>query len=289
MQKSCFILILVAIIVNKSFGQNKVNFIEQYGLRILDSATHSFCIGDTNKTIHYLESYSQKYPDLANTVIVNLCLGQFYIAKKNYQTAINTLTNTLRIQPEDGFLFKEPKVCNLFNKYDFSFARADICVELSKAYEKLADTIQAIAYLDSADKKYVKYIGCGNGIHNYQAYLSLKYADLFLNMGDTTKAINRLLEHFMTHESNSIKVTQKLKELLLLKYSPEQINKEIIKGTRRLNVYREYKNDQKVKLYSFIIFGHNLVLPFDTLRDNKYYLGENENLKLLRQSELRHL
>jgi hypothetical protein len=285
MKKSCFIIILLAFIATMSFGQNKVSLSAEYGLSILDSINYSFCIGDTNKTIHYLEIYSEKYPKLANTLIVNLCLCKFYIANKNYQTAINKLTYTLHIQPEKGLGFEEYEGCNLFNKYNFHFIRADICVELSGLYETLGDTIQAIAYLDSANNKYVNYIACGNGIINYQAYLSLKYADLFLKTGDTTKAVNQLLDHFITEESNSIKVTQKLKQLLLLKYSQEQINKEIVKGTRRLKMQMEYKDGEKERFYSFTIFGHNLDLPFDTLKDNKYYLSNNESLKLLINQE----
>jgi len=274
MKKSSLVLALVCILTN-SFAQ--------YGFDLIDSATRSFCSGDTNATIKYLKRYSDKYPDNANTLLANHRLGEFYAQEKDYQAALTLLTSSLTLEPKIAFVSKDTDGCKLFERNDFSSAKADICVTLSNLHQRLGDNAKALHYLNLADNEYLpSYGGCANGMIMYKTYLSLKFADFYLTTGDTTKAINRLLEYFMSGEYYSLQVAQKLKDLLQYKYSQKQIEAEIEKAIATIRLNKKFEDGATVSVYSFTLFGHTRRLPFDKLKENKKYLRKNESLNLLK-------
>jgi hypothetical protein len=127
------------------------------------------------------------------------------------------------------------------------------------------------------------YHNCGNGVIMYKTYLSLRYADLYLSKGDTTRAINRLLEFIVWEERYSTEAAVKLRTLLLKKYSPAQIDREIKRGIAGLRIDRKYEGDGTFKQnIRFSLFGYAYQwLPCSTEKDNKKYLRENRNLQLL--------
>src|SRR5215216_1278772 len=99
MKQSSLTLALSVCILTNSFAQ--------YGFDLIDSATRSFCSGDTNATIKYLKLYSHKYPDNANTLLANYRLGEFYAQAKDYQVALTLLTTSLTLEPKIGFVSKD--------------------------------------------------------------------------------------------------------------------------------------------------------------------------------------
>jgi tetratricopeptide (TPR) repeat protein len=259
------------------------NSFAQYGFDLIDSATHSFCTGDTTATIKYLKRYSDKYPDNANALLVNHRLADFIIHSGNYQSALTLLTTTLTLNPQTGFANKETDGCKLFERNDYSSAKADICVTLSNLYERPGDNKKALEYLKMADTKYLpSYGGCTNGTIMYRTYLSLMFAGFYIKTGDTTKAINRLLEYFMSGEYYSLEVAQKLKELLRFKYSQRQIEQEIEKAIVTIRHIKSFEGGETVNAYSFTLFGYTQRLPFDKLQENKKFLRKNQNLNILK-------
>src|SRR5215213_10177586 len=139
MRKSSLTIAFLVCILTNSFAQ--------YGLYLIDSAYCSFCRGDTGETIKYLQGYSEKYPDNANTLLVNHRLGEFFIEAKDYPSALALLSSSLTLEPKIGFISKETDGCKLFNRNDFSSAKADICVTLSRLYQQLGDKVGALEYL----------------------------------------------------------------------------------------------------------------------------------------------
>lgn len=212
----------------------------------LDSAIQSFCSGDT-------------------------------------KASINNLKNALLRDPKIVYIIRGTDSCGLFDRDDISSVKADICVSLSKLYEYSGESQMALDYLDLADNNYLpSYGGCANGMIMYRTYLSIKYADFYLRMGDTTKAISRLLQYYMSGESYSIEVAQKLKKLLLQKYSQREINLEIEKAIGTIKVEKRSKDNEYRRIYLFTLFGHTDAFPSDNLLKARQYIKRNQSLSLLR-------
>jgi len=152
--------------------------------------------------------------------------------------AINLLTRILDLQPTTGYFIYKDK-CGLYSGLDPSSIKADICVTLSKAYFLLDDNSTALEYLKLADTKYLpSFGGCANGMIMYKTKLSLDFADYYLLTGDTLKAIDRLIEFFLSNERYDDMVTAKLKSILLLKYSQKEITAEINSGIETMRIVK---------------------------------------------------
>ena len=96
---------------------------------------------------------------------------------------------------------------------------------------------EALKFLKLADTKFLpRHGGCANGMIMSRTYVSLKYADLYLRIGDITSALNRLLDYLLLGEGYSAEAAYKLRNLLLKKYSQKQINKELDKNLNKTKI-----------------------------------------------------
>ncbi|HMG15230.1 MAG TPA: hypothetical protein VK590_07290, partial [Saprospiraceae bacterium] len=234
MNKSVLTLILLVYISASSIAQS--DSIYAYGLDILKKAENSFCKGDSEQTIKLLEYYTNKFPDKATTILLSKRLSDFYIQLNKKEQAISTLTRALALKPKGDVLFYKD-TCGLYNKLDYSSIKADICVELSKMYINSGNYPTALSYLILADTKYLpSYGGCANGMIMYKTKLSLSFADFYLMVRDTSKAVDRLIEYFLSDEAFSDKVTDKLKTILLTTYTQKQITDEVNNGIMTMKI-----------------------------------------------------
>lgn len=208
-----------------SVGQNDAKI--DYGLGLLKQAESSFCNGDTSQTIRILENYIDKFPNIGTTLLISKRLAELYLKTDNPELAINLLTKTIDIKPTKGyFIYKDS--CGLFNGLDPASIKADICVTISKIYTLRRDNLTALKFLNLADTEYLpSYGGCANGMIMYRTKLSLDFADYYLQNGDTSKAIDRLIYFFLSDETYDDIVTERLKSILLLTYTQKQITDEV--------------------------------------------------------------
>lgn len=259
-----------------------INLAAQSEFDLINQAKRAYCSGDTLQTIRHLESYTERYPENGKAVVVSLRLSDFYINSKAYQSAVSKLKQALDTHPKNGYFFFRD-TCNLFSEIDLAALQAEICVKLSDVFIVLGDFEQGLNFLTLADTKYLPgYGGCANGMIMYRTKLSLNFAELYLKMGDTTKAIDRLLDYFMSNEYYDKAVTQKLKTILLTHYDQRTINREIEQGIKKMKFIKGAGKKEPEKILCLTLFGHTLRLPvYASLDDHKKMIRGNKNLQLL--------
>lgn len=237
-----------------SFGQNYT--INKKALKLVDSAKVAFCNGDTSLTITTLESIEINYPTDALIVSTNRALAQLYIAKGKTAYAKAKLLYAFSYTPTNFPAYREDDVCDkILKRQEYSRAKADLCVDLSKIYLAQKAYDSSLYFLNLADSAFLPYTDCANGIYMYRSYLSPFFADHYLATGDTAKAFARLLDFFMNPNGNTNLLAQKLKTLLLQKWTPEQIKGEVDKGLRTLQFT---KIGDSEFLIQFTLFGHTI-------------------------------
>lgn len=225
MKRLLLTILFFSILTITSVGQNDAKI--DYGSDILKQAEHSFCDGDTSQTIKTLENYIDKFPNIGMTLLISKRLAELYLATDKSQLAVSLLTKAIEIKPAEGYFIYKDR-CGLYNGLDPASIKADICVTLSKIYTFREDNLIALEFLNLADTKYLpSYGGCANGMIMYKTKLSLDFADYYMLTGDTSKAVDRLINFFLSDESYDNIVTEKLKAVLLLSYTQKQITDEV--------------------------------------------------------------
>lgn len=272
-------ILFFSILTTISVGQDDAKI--DYGSDILKQAEGSFCNGDTSQTIKTFENYIDKFPNIGTTLLIGKRLAELYIATNKSELAIGLLIKTIEIKPTKGyFIYKDS--CGLYSGLDPASIKADICVILSKIYTLRGDNLTAVKFLHLADTKYLpSYGGCANGMIMYKTKLSLDLADHYLLTGDTTKAIDRLIEFFLSNEPYDNIVTDKLKSILLLSYSQQQITTEINNGIKTMRISKGQENEpDNILLITF--FGRTLKKSaYKDLKFYKDFYRKNRNILTL--------
>ncbi len=275
MKKNCLLLFCLLHLTMNIAAQDFAVLIEQ--------ANRAFCKGDTATAMANLEAHVEKYPNDATVLLAIYHLGRLYFHKGDDQVALAFLTNALERKPKSGLLIREPEDCHEVSGRNYESVRADICVTLSQVYQKAGEPEKALDYLNLADKQYLpRYGGCANGMIMYRTYLSLFYADVYLQAGDTVRAINRLLEFFMSDEGYQLQIAARLKTCLLASFSQKQIKQEIkkaIAAAKRNQVYRD--GVPVADGCSFTLFGYTQKFHSDDLQHCRHYLKNHPSLHLL--------
>ena len=243
--------------------------INKEAIKLVDSANAAFCKNDTAATIAILESIEKLYPTDAAVAISNKALADLYIAQGRIKEAKEKIWYGISYKRTTIPVFPQMKECSqLLSNRKWLEAKAESCVSLSRLYIQEKQFDSSLYYLQQAQTTFNPYKLCGNGYYMYCVYLSPFFADHYLAMGDTTKAIARLLDFFMNHDGNTELITRKLKALLLQKYTQEQITAAVKKGLRNVSFTRVEGNDDTWYM-NFTWFGLT----------TQYYAGSKSELK----------
>jgi hypothetical protein len=99
--------------------------------------------------------------------------------------------------------------------------------------------------------------------------------------GDTTKAIDRLLEFFLSEEYYDDIVTEKLKSILSLSYTQEQITTEINNGIKTMRIVKG-KDTEPENILLITLFGRTIVkTAYLDLKYYKDFYGKHNNILTL--------
>lgn len=105
----------------------------------------------------------------------------------------------------------------------------------------------ALQYLLKADQEFINYKEAGPGIAFYRGCISKPLIDLYARIGDTSKAIQRGVEHMMQlfcHADDA------LRDLLLARYTAKQIDAEF---RRAINAVKQVGNIAHTTVFGFIV------------------------------------
>ncbi|SFN33578.1 hypothetical protein SAMN05428949_2473 [Chitinophaga sp. YR627] len=254
-------------------------------IQLIDSAQKAFCENDTSKTIALLERISQLYPTDPMVVSTNKVLADLYLAKHQIAAAKARLIYAFTYMPTGNRFLLEKDTCgrrlNLSNNY--GLAKADVCVALSQLYfgEKRFDS--SGYYLRLADREYLPYQDCLNGVHSYQAFLSPYFADYYLAIGDRDKAIARLLDFFMNRDGDMVLIVRKLQAILLQHWTQKEIKRQVKKGLRQMK-FTEAEDDRF--RISLTLFGHTInSVGYGDRRHYKVMYRKNPGIIMLQEEK----
>lgn len=260
------LLVVCMSLYASAIAQSEIN---KEVIKLADSANAAFCKNDTAATIAILESIERLYPTDAAVAMSNKALADLYIAQGRIQEAKEKVWNGLAYKRTNHPFFSDRTECSqLLSNKKWLTAQAESCVSLSRLYIQEKQFDSSLYYLQQAQTTFNPYKLCGNGYYMYCVYLSPFFADHYLAMGDTTKAIARLLDFFMHHDGNTEPLTRKLKALLLQKYTQEQITAAVKKGLRNVSFTKVKGNDDTWNM-NFTWFGLT----------TQYYAGSKSDLK----------
>jgi hypothetical protein len=229
-------LVLIVLFFVLSAGASAQKWaVNHAATKMVDSAKLAFCENDTLKMIAILERMERLYPTDGLIIGTNKALANLYLAKGRTTEAKAKLLYGISYKPVNYPFFANTDTCSkMLLRHIMPSVKADVCVDLSQIYlnEKKFDS--SLYYLDLADNKFLPYKDCGNGVFMYRSYLSPYFANYFLAIGDTAKAMVRLFNYFLKMDGNYKLLTEKLKSLLLQKYSQQEITQQVRSGLKRL-------------------------------------------------------
>lgn len=193
----------------KSSGQDIA--INEEAVRLFREIKTALCNNDTGELIILLEKMEQHFPDDAMILYTNKILGDLYIAQKKVDTALVKLRYAFHYTPKSKLvlLAGETPCDSIYRRQFVSYSKADVCLSLSRAFISQGRRDSSLHYLQLADGVLNPYRGCGNGTKTYQSYLSSFIADDYLALGDTSQAINRLLDFFLEWNGDMKAITER--------------------------------------------------------------------------------
>lgn len=250
-------------------------------VKLVDSARISFCKNDTVATITILEKIERLYPTDGLVAFTNKVLADLYIAANKTEEAKAKLLYAITYKSTNYPAFRNTEFCNkILNVNIISITKADLCVSISQLYLRQQQYDSSLYFLNLADNKFLPYKDCANGMYMYQSYLSPYFADHYLAVGDTTKALARLLDFFMKRDGNTKLLTQKLKSLLLQKWTQKEITAQIDKGLKGLTFTKEDDDEFTINL---TLFGHTIKnYGYGKTKVYRDYYLKDPSLKMLR-------
>lgn len=252
-----------------------------------DSIKLSLCKGNIPHATRQLEAFETLYPNEKLLYVTDKILGDIYMkgsrlgdARQKYLCALQASNNS-GIVPS---LVMEANCGNNLIKYFYSYGPADICVPLSAVYRNFGEIDSSYYYLDLADKKLNPFRGDGTDSTLYRAYLSPYFAEHYIAAGDTTSAINRLLDYFGEAVGDTRKIASSLKHVLQLKYTRTRIKREVNKAIAGMVVTAPQKKG-KNGVALMIMFGHPVRIygAFETTWEAQAAIRKDSRIRMLLQ------
>lgn len=242
----------------------------------LQSALSTWKSGDTATTIKQLENFYHSYPDNRTSAMICLRLGRLYLSMGKKDAARFVLNEGLGTGRKWSSMYRDSN--DLFYPMsEYSVWTAWICLLLSDLALESGDNQLSLHYLFLADTKHIPYWNCGTGMQDFRARLSPEIADAYLRLGDTTSAINRLVDYFIYDHD----VVVKLKSLLLTRYTREEITKELNRAIAKAVRPVVVRKGEKVEIFK--------VFDREIIRETYYeehplinYLKDHASIKYLR-------
>jgi hypothetical protein len=240
------------------------------------------CLWHENRdreAITQLEAFERKYPTSYLLYSIKSMLSFLYLENGQHEKAIQKRIDLLHFKHNyQNCLSNEAATLFLNRAEYYTTLKARSCVFISEIYQSQLQKDSAIKYLNLADNEFLPYQDCGNGIRMYKSYLSFDFCRFYLKFGDTTAAIQRLLHYFLEEDGDAVAISEKLKELLLTRYSQEEINAEIENAIRKSRINRDY--DDYGIIY-FTLFGEKL-RTYVQKKNHKENLRNNRYIRILR-------
>lgn len=250
----------------------------------LHAQEQTYSHDDTLQAIQYMESYVQEHPNDRFAFLSVLALSDLEMSAGQYEPARVRLAAALdtEISPGFGGDNYDSRYMFMIDILQYNAVKFQICMRMGDIYLKRKDAGKAMEYAQMADSTHFGRYSCGNEADGarMQAYMLKNECNLLA--GDTTKVINNLLD-CLNYWGVGILPAKRLRLLLLERYSPGDINKEIDRAINNIQITMQSRDGKTAKQASITLFGHPVNISYSTDKKIiKKYLEKNWFLNTLR-------
>jgi tetratricopeptide (TPR) repeat protein len=217
---------------------------------LVDSASRAICRNDTLLALHYLHQYVENPIKNRFKDFIQYEMGPLFTKMQQIDSAKNVYEALLISDNKEDYRQNNVKQrCDfiegleghrLSNGYKYN-----ACLRLSELELKRNKVENAVEYLKLADKKYPAITSCANGYYLYKGQLNLRLAHCYLQLKDTTKAIEKLFNCILDDDGYPYKAIPILRKILYSRYTNKQVIKKIDKGIASLRKIKYYDAEQK--------------------------------------------
>ncbi|MGB0869889.1 MAG: hypothetical protein ACPGSD_09850 [Flavobacteriales bacterium] len=206
---------------------------------------------------------------------VHCFMGEVYYNREEYDKAIiqyeASLENGIRLIPE--YFSRCHKRKTYWNTIVYGRP-----IMIGRSYKNLGKLDSADYWFRQAQTKYKK-SGCYDAIMNHYFNVDLERIELLLIQNDTLVAQGRLINGVLFYRNGMFnKYNKRLKELLLAKYSENEIEKEFIKSIDHIS-----RDPLDSNHYVFTLFGSQtkVKMRVQNLKDQKRLIKESSAVRQL--------
>lgn len=189
-------------------------------------------------------------------------IGYIYYIQKKYDKALPFFESILRSdfnerESSGGGIMADP----------FANYRHRVCEMLSQIYYVQEDFEKALYYFSLSDTAYPYLHFCGNEYASNDVHTALRYADIYQQLNQPAKAIEKLLPAVFVTLANNSKVLAELEKLLQNK---KEIRQELDAALDKMYFKKHGKKGSYYHRYYFHFLGAEIAIPgrFDVKKKN---------------------
>ena len=265
----------------------------QLAFSLINQANIFLCEKDTFKAIAEMKMFIDSFPNSGTDRLVRNKLGNLYLELGEYFKAESMFISTLEttILPNSGlFNPKENPNCKpIILVSDFRMAFADANIGLYQAALLQNQNEKALKYLEKADTAAMVSSDCGNGIMQNMFFVESYFPRYYANVGDTANAIKTGLRIILSEDETRLadKNTAFVKQLLLTKYTIQEIEQEIEHGISKMYEEVYFDNGKQYSRINLVMFGHKIdaIVFFNSnVEQTKLRIRSLKSLKILQNT-----
>ena len=253
------------------------------GYPTINAATSAIAARDTQGTINFLKEALADHELNIWKSTLHFCLGQLYFQRHQLDSAKAALQ--LAVPSSGLFIHQDIYPQGSPHRVD---GRSDAYSEARILLSRIADAegkrTQASGLLMELDTGRNNYHHeCGNDWISYQGRLSEPIVDHHLRWGDTIAAIDRLVRWSIYYEGCARGSAARLRQILLLKYSNTQIQRQVARAISQAYIYNgDPGKHEPAQVFAYTLFGTTILREArKPLAEYKAQLAKNECLKII--------
>ena len=257
-------------------------------IKLFNKISSAICSGSIDKALKKVNSGIADHANKDYLITLNLIKSRLLLLKEDTLGAITTLNGITAAENKFEYLPAIKSPCD----WEYQYFNWDPVVGMPNVHHDLCDLYLAINLPDKAlanlnkinNKKIPSYSGCANYMIKMDSYLALKYSKCYLQLKDTTSAIQALTGYFLFQEGpTSEEIFSTLKQLLHKVYTKEEIAAEIDSSLKNMkDILYISSSGFESESVELIIYGRKIPFLYQSakeLLDDKIKINRLNSLK----------
>ncbi len=280
MIRAFFIIVLLPL-CNKGISQPNQNYIDSLFKSArdqIDDSLYDQALATYQSIIINSAPNSTPYAKAVyNSGWVYLLANKIDSAKKIFQEILISQFNEMDKGGKGGGIMGDP----------YALYKHNSCENLARIEMENKNFKEALKYIKLFDKKYPYKHFCGNELKSYSIFRAQMYAEVYLGLKDSVKALDHLLpEIFDSGLASNAELVQTTTALLKIIYSHKELDSGMEKALASISI-RTYKNRKyRYDRVKIVFLKRTIEVPdFDP----DYYNSKTDNSKLTKIEKMKLL